>query len=186
MMVLIGKTIEKSSRHASRRKASSGVCICLITLCSSLLPAQVNVRLDTTGEYEWVPSWLKPVEKERIIHPVTVFAEAADRVFIGINGTSPAPGADEHRIQWEFDPKMRGARIDHQVFGVNRNGEVIEEWSRWSSRFGSIHKITENPYDQDRHVWIIDRASQQVMEFTNDGKKLVRTLGEKGVPGSDD
>jgi peptidylamidoglycolate lyase len=170
----------------SRRIAPSGACICAITLCSSLLPAQINVRLDTTGEYEWVPGWLKPVEKGRIIHPVTVFAETTDRIFIGINGTSPAPGPDEHRVQWEFDPKLPGARVDHQVFVANRNGERIKEWSQWSSIFGSIHKITENPYDPDRHVWIIDRVSQQVMEFTNDGKKLVLALGEKGVAGKDD
>jgi len=43
-----------------------------------------------------------------------------------------------------------------------------------------------NPYDPEKHVWVIDRASQQVLEFTHDGSKLVRAIGERGVAGSDD
>lgn len=186
MMPFAGATQPRSP--GSRRKVSGFVGVCLISVCTSLWLAEaqgVDVNLDTTGEYEWASGWLKPVAKDRVIHPVTVFGESEDRVFIGLNGTSPAPGRDEHRVQWEFDAKRPGARVDHQVFVVNRNGEVVEEWSRWSSLFGSLHKITENPYDRDKHVWIIDRVSQQVMEFTNDGKKLLRSFGEKGVAGSD-
>ena len=42
-----------------------------------------------------------------------------------------------------------------------------------------------NPYDPERHVWLVDRDGDQVLEFTHDGKKLVLRLGEKGVPGTD-
>ena len=142
--------------------------------------------LDLTGPYDWVPGWLKTVEEGRIIHPVTVFAESEDRVFIGLNGTSPAPTPDEHRLNWGYTASTPGSRVDHQVFVVDRNGKIIEEWSQWSQLFGALHKITMNPYDPEKHIWIIDRASQQVMKFTHDGKKLVSTLGEKGVSGEDD
>ena len=153
---------------------------------ASLARNQEKGGLDLTGPYQWVPGWLKTVEEGRIIHPVTVFAESEDRVFIGLNGTSPAPKPGEHRLNWGYTNSVPGARVDHQVLVVNRDGKVIEEWSQWADRFGSLHKITMNPYDPEKHIWIIDRASQQVMEFTNDGKKLVFTVGERGVSGDDD
>jgi peptidylamidoglycolate lyase len=161
------------------------VAIIFATLISAVLHGQKRVNLDVTGEYDWIPGWLKPVEEGRIIHPVTVFAETADRIFIGLNGTSPIPKPSEPRADWIMDPKVPGARVDHQVFVVNRDGKVIEEWKQWSELFGSIHKITQNPYDPEKHVWIIDRVSQQIMEFTNDGKKLIRAIGTKGEAGED-
>jgi DNA-binding beta-propeller fold protein YncE len=42
-----------------------------------------------------------------------------------------------------------------------------------------------DPYDPDKHVWIIDRGTQLIMKFSNDGKRLVMELGEKGVAGDD-
>src|SRR4030095_10908488 len=43
-----------------------------------------------------------------------------------------------------------------------------------------------DPYDPEKHIWIIDRTSQQVMKFTHDGKMLVMALGERGVAGTDE
>ncbi len=48
------------------------------------------------------------------------------------------------------------------------------------------HAVRISPYDPERHVWIIDRDNSQVFEFTHDGKKLLLTMGEKGVIQSDD
>jgi DNA-binding beta-propeller fold protein YncE len=162
------------------------IAIIAATTIATPLAAQKKGGLDVTGEYDWVPGWLKPVEQGRIIHPVTVFAESEDRVFIGLNGTSPTPAPSEHRLNWGMDPKIPGARVDHQVYVVDRNGKKIEEWSQWSQLFGQLHKITMNPYDPEKHIWIIDRVSEQVMEFTHDGKTLVSALGERGVAGEDD
>jgi hypothetical protein len=39
-----------------------------------------------------------------------------------------------------------------------------------------------NPYDPEKHIWIVDDDMHEINIFTNDGK-LVRTLGERGVPG---
>ena len=152
-------------------------------------PHQLNGKggMDLTGPYEWVPHWLKTVDSGRIIHPSTVFAESENRIFIGLNGTSPAPKPDQHEIYWAFNTKIPGSRVDHQVIVINRNGKVIEDWSRrWSQRLGFVSRIKEDPYDPEKHVWVIDRASQQILEFTNDGKKLVRAFGERGAAGDDD
>lgn len=134
-----------------------------------------------TGPYDAVAGWLKPVDASRVTYPVSVFAESPDRIFIGNKGSSPPPG-NAHG----FDPKYPGTRTDHLLLVVDRYGRLVEEWSQWAQLFGSLHKVKINPYDAAKHVWVIDRASQQVLEFTHDGKKLVRSIGERGVPGSDE
>ena len=45
------------------------------------------------------------------------------------------------------------------------------------------HKLLINPYDAERHIWIVDDDLHVINVFTNDGSRLVRTLGERGVPG---
>jgi peptidylamidoglycolate lyase len=69
---------------------------------------------------------------------------------------------------------------------VDRNGQVIEEWKQWYDRFRVPHRITMDPYDPEKHIWFVDRGSQQIFKFSNDGKRLVMTLGEKDVAGNDD
>jgi sugar lactone lactonase YvrE len=78
-----------------------------------------------------------------------------------------------------------GARWDHIVMVFDRNGKLIENWDQWKHLFGHPHTITENPYDPEHHVWIVDAGSDQIFEFTNDGKSLVMTVGESRVQGND-
>jgi peptidylamidoglycolate lyase len=35
-------------------------------------------------------------------------------------------------------------------------------------------------------VWIIDDTRHQILKFTNDGKQLLLTMGEPGVPRNDE
>jgi peptidylamidoglycolate lyase len=141
--------------------------------------------LDLHGSYDLVDGWLKQVAEDGyLLSPVTVFAESADRIFIGSLGVTPKATAPPTLTT--FDPKVPGAKVDHPLVVVNRNGQVIERWTQWYDRFGSIHKVTINPYDPEKHIWVVDRASQQVMQFTHDGKTLVMALGERSVAGQDD
>src|SRR5207237_474397 len=48
------------------------------------------------------------------------------------------------------------------------------------------HSIKINPYDPEHHIWLIEDMRHQILEFSNDGKQLLRSLGEAGVPGNDD
>ena len=71
---------------------------------------------------------------------------------------------------------------------ANREGKIVESWTQWDKLWeGSRgpHHIKINPYDPEKHVWIIDDDLQQIMEFTNDGKQLVKTIGERLVKGTD-
>ena len=44
------------------------------------------------------------------------------------------------------------------------------------------HKVLISPYDPEKHVWIVDDDQHIINIFTNNGR-LVRTMGERGVPG---
>ena len=68
---------------------------------------------------------------------------------------------------------------------LNADGKVTEDWSQWNDAVILPHSVEFNPYDPQRHVWIVDREGDQILEFTNDGKKLVMHIGEKGVAGTD-
>jgi DNA-binding beta-propeller fold protein YncE len=48
-----------------------------------------------------------------------------------------------------------------------------------------VHRIRISPYDRERRVWVIDESAHQIHVFSNDGKKLLMTLGEKNVSGDD-
>ena len=91
---------------------------------------------------------------------------------------APAPGL--------FNQNIPGAKLDHFLAVLDRNGNLIEEWKQWLPNFTVPHRITMDPYDPQRHIWFVDRGSQQIFKFTNDGKQLVMTLGEKGVAGNDE
>jgi DNA-binding beta-propeller fold protein YncE len=63
---------------------------------------------------------------------------------------------------------------------------VIEDWSQWNRVFGFLHKLRINPYDPDKHVWVVNRDGHQIHKFTRDGKKLLMTLGDVStIPGTD-
>jgi hypothetical protein len=85
-------------------------------------------------------------------------------------------------------------RRHHLVFAVDRDGNTIEEWLQHDAYLrpergtglGELargpHKLLINPYDPEKHIWIVDDDMHEINIFTNDGK-LVRTMGERGVPG---
>jgi peptidylamidoglycolate lyase len=77
------------------------------------------------------------------------------------------------------------ARWEHCVIVVDANGTVIEDWTKWDSLFRRPHSVTMNPYDPEKHIWIVEDRNHVVYKFTHDGKELVQTLGVKGVSGND-
>jgi len=152
---------------------------------------------DETGAYEVVPGWPKPLPDHEgwASAPVTAtFAESPDRVFFiqrgelklpeGRRGNSPifaTPGRSATSAVSE-------ARREHYVLVANRNGDIVETWTQWDTLWDGSrgpHHIKINPYDPEKHVWIIDDDLQQILKFTNDGKQLVMTIGERLVRGND-
>lgn len=136
--------------------------------------------VDLTGPYDVVPNWMKPIEEGVTTFVVSVFAESPDRILVTSTGATPGKQVGT------FNPKTPGAKLDHLMLVMDRNGNVIEEWRQWFSLWGNPHYVRVNPYDPEKHVWFLDREAQQIFEFTRDGKTLVKTLGEKGVAAADD
>jgi hypothetical protein len=154
---------------------------------------------DETGNYEVVAGWPKPLPDHEgwVPAPVTaIFAESPDRVFIIQRGELPRPegrrGAPPPTLfatpGRSATSAVSEARREHYVLVANRNGDIVETWTQWDTLWDGSrgpHHIKINPYDPEKHVWIIDDDLQQILEFTNDGKKLLRTIGERLVVGND-
>src|SRR6266699_3089259 len=60
---------------------------------------------------------------------------------------------------------------------VDGNGNIIETWKQWDSKFRRPHSVYISPYDPDRNVWVVDDNMQVIYRFTHDGKQLLQTIG---------
>ncbi len=78
------------------------------------------------------------------------------------------------------------ARWEHCIVVVDANGNIIEDWTKWDKMLRRPHSITMNPYDPEKHVWVVDDQGHAVYEFTHDGKELVKTLGTPYQSGNDE
>jgi hypothetical protein len=85
-------------------------------------------------------------------------------------------GVDEKDYRWK-----------HIITVYDSKGDVKEAWSQWDSLFkpdnpnvlsqGRVHKILISPYDPEKRVWAIDDGHEVIRIFSNDGKKLLQTIG---------
>jgi DNA-binding beta-propeller fold protein YncE len=146
----------------------------------------------------------------------SVFAESANRVFILERGEIPAMKRPEEVPYPKVGPSISfpvaqlpfrnasvgpvtaagnpvwdgklgvDARWEHCIVVVDANGNQIEDWTKWDSMLKRPHYVTINPYDQDKHVWVVDDQGHAIYEFTHDGKQLVKTLGTPNQPGNDE
>jgi len=151
---------------------------------------------EETGPYAVVENWPTPWSRAGYIwgSQPGIFAESPNRIFIAARGELKLPdtlprgfngiwGSMNQRAT-EPKPEMRNC-----IVVVDGSGKMIESWTQWDKLFeggGGPHKIRISPYDPERHVWVVNDARHQIYEFTNDGKQLVRTLGEADVAGADD
>ena len=90
------------------------------------------------------------------------------------------PGDDLDAGQPDVDYKW--GRI---INVVDAQGNHIEDWTQYDKMFRRPHSVFESPYDPQKDVWIVDDYRHAIFRFTNDGKKLLQTIGTPNVPGSD-
>jgi peptidylamidoglycolate lyase len=153
-----------------------------------------------TGPYDVVANWPQNYCGDGFMIGATagILAESPDRVFIFSRGClpvlpdtrTPAENFIPARNAANFDLSQADARNhprwDHIVNVVDRNGRLVESWEQHNKLFIRPHRVQINPYDPERHVWLVDDGAHSIYKFTNDGKKLVMTLGEFKVPGNDE
>ena len=151
---------------------------------------------DETGPYEVAANWPQPWSRQGYIwgSQPGVFAETPDRIFLAVRGELKLPetlGRGFNGIWGSLGERATVPRAEMRncLLVVDRSGKVVETWNQWDSLFeGSMgpHKVKISPYDPDRHVWVVNDSMHQIYKFTNDGKQLVLTLGERGVAGDDE
>jgi DNA-binding beta-propeller fold protein YncE len=78
------------------------------------------------------------------------------------------------------------ARWEHCILVYDANGNLTESWTQWDSMLQRPHYVGISPYDPQKHVWILDDHKHAIFKMTNDGKKIVQTIGTYGEPGNDD
>ena len=149
--------------------------------------------------YDVVRGWHKPFAKPGFAFGGNsgVFAESPNRIFVAQRGEAKLP-----------DPVPAGflgfagsiginvlSAVDRRVwqnclYTLDGNGNVKEQWTQWDhlcegSSGPGPHRVRISPYDPERRVWVINETFSQIFVFSNDGSKLLKTLGEKNVQGSD-
>jgi NHL repeat len=77
------------------------------------------------------------------------------------------------------------ARWEDCLVVADAQGKIIERWTQWDSMWHRPHSVYISPYDPEKHVWLVDDHMHAIYRFTNDGKKLVQTIGTPGVHGAD-
>jgi len=158
---------------------------------------------DVTGPYDLVAGWPENVcgDGYQLGSTGGIWPESPDRVFIFQRGCLPrlksteggeyGPGAlvpERNASGYDLSQrdKERHPRWDHVLYIVNREGKMIDSWEQHNDKFVRPHRVLINPYDPEKHVWLVDDGAQMVYKFTNDGKKLVQSWGEFKVQGNDD
>jgi sugar lactone lactonase YvrE len=139
-----------------------------------------------------------------------VYAETPDRIWIAQRGELPLPPTakpwtpygllnptrgnatgNTDGLNAECEPVAKRGwerRWHHSVFVVDRDGKLVDEWPHLEKLSSQDpcgrgpHKIKMNPYDAEKHIWIIDDQQHVIWKFTHDGK-LVLTLGTVGKRG---
>jgi hypothetical protein len=152
-----------------------------------------------SSPYDVIRGWHKPFSEPGFAFGGNsgVFAESPDRIFIAQRG--------EFRLPDPVPPGFAGfagsigfnvlTATDRRVwrnclYTVDGEGRVKERWTQWDrlcegSDGPGPHRLRISPYDPEHRVWVVNETFNTIYIFSNDGSKLLKTLGEKGVPGKD-
>lgn len=147
--------------------------------------------------YDVVANWSFPYQVPGYVWAsVTgLFAESPNRIFAGVRGRIPIPKPQPPAFAGFYGSYSRNAisertrEMKNCLFVLDGNGKVIEDWSQWDKLFegtGGPHKIRISPYDPERRVWVLNDNPSEIYVFSNDGKQLLQTLGERGVAKDDE
>ncbi len=138
---------------------------------------------DRNGEYVPV-NWMK-LDKNHVAGEVEwgqhsgVSAIDPNRVFVVTWGDMDKAG----KVQ-VADP-VGGPT--HMIVVLDREGNVIENWSQWDTLMHTPHDIYVDPYDPAMPVWVVERGTSggktmEILKFSNDGKELLMRLGKGETP----
>ena len=100
----------------------------------------------------------------------------------GAGGTGQDP-ADGPKL-WKGTVGV-DAKWEHCITVVDANGNITETYPQYDHLLKRPHFVTINPYDPEKHIWILDDHMHAIYKFTHDMKELVQTIGTPTVKGAD-
>ena len=170
-------------------------------LSSGLYAAENVVILGPVGPspYDIIPYWHKPFAEPGFAFGGNsgVFAESPNRIIIAQRGEARLP--DPVPPEYAGYAGSLGINVltaaerrtwQNCLYVLDGDGNVIENWKQCDvlcagSDGPGPHRLRISPYDPEKRVWVINETFHTIYVFSNDGKELLLTLGEKGVPGAD-
>jgi DNA-binding beta-propeller fold protein YncE len=175
---------------------ASALAVGLFSAHASLQVAQKGGE-DETGPYDVVKDWPKPWSAQGYIwgSQPGILAESPNRVFVLERGEIKLPDKPMGRGfngNWGSTGERASvpkAEPRNCIVVLDSTGKMIESWTQWDHLFetgSGPHKIRISPYDPEHHVWIVNDSRQVIYEFSNDGKQLLKTLGETDKQGDDE
>jgi len=178
---------------------ASAVAVGLVSV-PALLQGQQRIQKggeDETGPYEVVKDWPQPCSPKGYIwgSQPGILAESPNRVFVVERGEIKLPdkpmGRGFNGIWGSTGERASVPKSEPRncIVVLDSTGKMIESWKQWDNLFATgsgPHKIRISPYDPEHHVWVINDSRHVIYEFSNDGKQLLKTLGETDKPGEDE
>lgn len=178
----------------------------VLPLLWSVLPeaaAQQKGGEDETGPYDIVASWPTSWALTGFVpgSQPGVFAESPNRIFVAARGELKLPEKLPPAFNGTWGSVGQGfattprPELRNTLVVLDGNGRQIEAdvWGKWDELFkggpqnaGGPHKIRISAYDPARHIWVVDEIRHVIYKFSNDGRQLVKTLGEIDKPGADE
>ena len=63
---------------------------------------------------------------------------------------------------------------EHFVMTFDRDGNLVDSWTKNDHLFGKVNRIFSDPNDPERHLWISDSKRQCIFKFTTDGELVMK------------
>ena len=187
----------------SRRPAAGAALVLAVvagvaTLLAQSTPGVISGPVGPSP-YDIVRGWHKPFSAPGFTFGGNsgVFAESPNRIFVAQRGefrlpdpVPPAFAGFAGSIGVNVLTATAGRVWQNCLYTLDADGRVTERWTQWDSLCeGSSgpgpHRLRISPYDPERRVWVVNETFSTIYVFSNDGRTLLKTLGEKNVPGTD-
>ncbi|HZP96377.1 MAG TPA: hypothetical protein VFC31_08610 [Candidatus Limnocylindria bacterium] len=154
----------------------------------AFLPVNGKGGEDLAGPYEPVEGWPETIEPGwRLSGPSAAHVFSPDRVMVvthfgRVRDRLTPLVWGRNLFSMEGSPyrtygTLEGKHVDH-VTTYDRQGKLIDSWTWNDHLFGKINRVFVDPGDPEQHVWIADSKRQKLFKFSNDGKRLVQSIGE--------
>ena len=150
-----------------------------------------------TGPYEVIPDFFKPpFPPGWTWGPVAgILAESPNRIYVYQRGILPAQernadgfGLPLRNATSSNDPNSelgKSLRREYILTVYDGNGNLIEHWKHLDALHGPgapgalrgslAHRLRMNPWDPDKHLWLVDEGFDHVFKITRNGN-IVMTV----------